>query len=78
MQVFYAEKKHSVQDKTVFSGRSPFGFENTDAGKKMFFDDEWLIIHAEAEDNKLYRCTGVECYALQYIGEGSLIGLRVE
>ncbi len=75
---FKADDVFNVRGGLVFSGPSPFQFDNDENGKKRFFDRPWAISHPDAKKDRFYRVTSVECYALSTIREGSMIGLAVE
>ena len=73
-----AGKYHIAGRGDVYYGPAPFNADKTkEEDMERFFKMPWVISHPDAKD-KLYRCKGVESYALQWIREGAPIGLLVE
>lgn len=63
---------------TVYVGECPFDVDKHNKEDcDMLWKRPWVINHPDTKD-KLWRITGLESYAMQWIRQGQLIGIRVE
>ena len=71
---FIAEDRFLLDRGSVYVGKAPFPFNNTERDKLR--ETPWTIEHPSAK-GMLWRVIGIETFAIMHISEGTPIGLLV-